>query len=98
MCIYLSAGIAGKVQEELLQHYPPDTPVAACYRLTWEDEEVIRGELSGLEDLVAGLGKGNTVLIVVGIALMARGQRSRLYDPVFSHGFRPASGTKEIPS
>ncbi|MFQ9022290.1 MAG: SAM-dependent methyltransferase [Parabacteroides merdae] len=32
MCIFLSAGIAGQVQKELLEHYPPTTPVAACYK------------------------------------------------------------------
>ena len=36
MCIFLSAGIAEQVQEELLQEYPETTPVAVCYHLTWK--------------------------------------------------------------
>jgi precorrin-4 C11-methyltransferase len=95
MCIYLSAGIVRKVQDELLQHYPPHTPVAACYRLTRDDQEILRGELSGLGDLVSRLGKSNTVLLVVGVALQVRGKRSKLYHPVFSHGFRAASEATE---
>ena len=34
MCIFLSAAIVDDVQRELLQEYPEDTPVAACYHLT----------------------------------------------------------------
>ena len=41
MCIYLSAGIVEQVQEELMQAYPPETPVAACYKLTWKEERFI---------------------------------------------------------
>lgn len=43
MCIYLSAGVVEQVEEELLQAYPPDTPVAACYKLTWKEERIYRG-------------------------------------------------------
>ncbi len=35
MCIFLSAGVVDQVQRELLEHYPPTTPVAACYHLTY---------------------------------------------------------------
>ncbi|MDB9314856.1 precorrin-4 C(11)-methyltransferase, partial [Spirulina sp. CS-785/01] len=27
-------------QDKLLQHYPPDTPVVICYRVSWEDEKI----------------------------------------------------------
>ncbi len=37
MCIFLSAAIVDDVQRELLREYPEDTPVAACYHLTWPD-------------------------------------------------------------
>lgn len=92
MCIYLSAAIAASVQDELLRHYAPDTPVAVCYRLTWDDEHILRGELSRLAELVGMTGKSNTVLLVVGAALGARGKRSKLYDPAFAHGFRDSAG------
>lgn len=48
MCIFLSASIAEEVQRELLECYPPETPVAACYHLTWKDEKIFRGELRNL--------------------------------------------------
>ncbi len=43
MCIFLSASIAEEVQRELLECYPPETPVAACYHLTWKDEKRFSG-------------------------------------------------------
>ena len=52
MCIFLSAGIVDDVQAQLLEHYPEDTPVAACYHLTWPDERIYRGQLKDLAKLV----------------------------------------------
>ena len=40
MCIFLSAAIVDDVQRELLQEYPEDTPVDACYHLTWPDQKI----------------------------------------------------------
>ncbi len=92
MCIYLSAEWAEEVQKELEEHYPASTPVAVCYRLTWDDQQVWRGELQNLAALVKESGKTRTVLLVVGEAIGARVNRSKLYDPRFSHGFRSADG------
>ena len=94
MCLFLSAEWSEEVQRELQAHYPPSTPVAVCYRLTWDEEEIRRGTLSELSALVRQSGKIRTVLIVVGDALEAGQQRSRLYDPAWSHAFRPASKKK----
>lgn len=90
MCIYLSAEWVADIQRELEEHYPPSTPVAVCYRLTWDDQQVWRGELRDLARLVKNSGKTRTILLVVGEAIGARGKRSRLYDPSFTHGFRDA--------
>lgn len=95
ICLFLSAEWAGEIQQELLLHYAPSTPVAVCYRLTWDDEQVWRGSLVDLASLVAKSGKTRTMLLVVGEAVGAREERSKLYDPAFSHGFRHASGTNE---
>ncbi|UWX57769.1 precorrin-4 C(11)-methyltransferase [Chlorobaculum sp. MV4-Y] len=92
MCIYLSAEWSNEVQAELLAHYPPETPVAVCYRLTWDDQQVWRGRLDGLSALVQESGKTRTLLLVVGEAIGARGGRSKLYDPSFTHGFREGHG------
>ncbi len=52
MCIFLSAAIVDDVQKELLQEYPADTPVAACYHLTWPDQKIYRGQLKDLAKIV----------------------------------------------
>ena len=52
MCIFLSASIVDDVQRELLQEYPEDTPVAACYHLTWPDQKIYRGKLKDLAKIV----------------------------------------------
>lgn len=88
MCIYLSAGIADKVQEELLQHYAPTTPVAACYKLTWKDERIYRGELKDLARIVKENHLTLTTLLVVGDAIDNREGLSRLYADEFKHLFR----------
>lgn len=88
MCIYLSAGIVDKVQEELLQHYAPTTPVAACYKLTWKDERIYRGELKDLAKIVKDNKLTLTTLLVVGDAIDNREGLSRLYADEFKHLFR----------
>lgn len=88
MCIYLSAGVVDQVQEELLQHYPPTTPVAACYKLTWKDERIYRGELKDLAKLVKDNNLTLTTLLVVGDAIDNRQGLSRLYADEFKHLFR----------
>ena len=88
MCIFLSDGIAGQVQKELLEHYPPTTPVAACYKLTWKDERIYRGELKDLERIVKENNLTLTTLLVVGDAIDNREGLSRLYADEFKHLFR----------
>ena len=81
MCIYLSAGIVDEVQKELLMAYPPETPVAACYKLTWKEEKIYRG-------VVHDNNLTLTTLLVVGEAIDNREGLSRLYDHSFKHLFR----------
>ena len=89
MCIYLSAGIVEQVQAELLQAYPPETPVAACYKLTWKEERIYRGVLKDLARIVRENGLTLTTLLVVGEAIDNRQGVSRLYSHQFKHLFRP---------
>ena len=88
MCIFLSAGIAEQVQEELLQEYPETTPVAVCYHLTWKDERIYRGELKNLAKIVKENNLTLTTMIVVGEAIDNREGLSRLYAHEFKHLFR----------
>lgn len=88
MCIYLSAGIVDQVQEELLQAYPPETPVAACYKLTWKEERIYRGQLIDLAKIVKENNLTLTTLLVVGEAIDNRQGLSKLYSHEFKHLFR----------
>lgn len=88
MCIFLSATVVDQVQEELLMHYPPQTPVAACYKLTWKDQKIFRGELKDLAQIVKGNNLSLTTMIVVGDAIGNREGLSRLYAHEFKHIYR----------
>lgn len=88
MCIFLSAGVVEKVQEELLRHYAPTTPVAACYKLTWKDERIYRWQLKDLAKIVKENHLTLTTLLVVGDAIDNRKGLSRLYADEFKHLFR----------
>ncbi len=88
MCIYLSAAIVDEVQRELLMSYPPETPVAACYKLTWKEQKIYRGVLKDLAKIVHDNNLTLTTLLVVGDAIDNREGLSKLYDASFSHIFR----------
>ena len=88
MCIFLSAAIVDDVQRELLMEYPEDTPVAACYHLTWEDQRIVRGKLKDLARIVHDNGFTLTTMIVVGEAIDNREGLSELYNKHFTHLFR----------
>ncbi|QVY65954.1 precorrin-4 C(11)-methyltransferase [Polaribacter sp. Q13] len=88
MCIFLSVGIAKKVEAQLLEHFDANTPVAVMYRISWKDEEIYQGKLENLAKIVKDSKKTRTVLIIVGHAIGARKNRSQLYSPDVKHIFR----------
>jgi precorrin-4 C11-methyltransferase len=88
MCIFLSASIVDDVQRELLQEYPEDTPVAACYHLTWPDQKIYRGQLKDLAKIVHDNHLKLTTMLVVGEAIDNREGLSELYSKYFTHLFR----------
>lgn len=88
MCIFLSAAIVDDVQRELLQEYPQDTPVAACYHLTWPDQKIYRGVLKDLAKMVHDNNLTLTTMLVVGDAIDNRQGLSELYNKNFTHLFR----------
>ena len=88
MCIFLSASIVDDVQRELLQEYPEDTPVAACYHLTWPDQKIYRGQLKDLAKTVHDNHLTLTTMLVVGEAIDNRQGLSELYSKHFTHLFR----------
>ena len=88
MCIFLSASIVDDVQKELLMEYPEDTPVAACYHLTWPDQKIYRGVLKDLAKIVHDNHLTLTTMLVVGEAIDNREGLSELYSKHFTHLFR----------
>jgi len=89
ICIFLSAGMMDKTVRELRKGYPPDTPAAVVYRASWKDEIVITGILKNIAAKAKAANITRQAMIIVGRALNgAGGERSKLYAPGFSHGFR----------
>lgn len=89
MCIFLSASLAEQVQSELLEGgYSPETPVACCYKLTWKDQRIYRGQLKNLAQIMKDNHLTLTTMIVVGDAIDNREGLSKLYDGKFTHLFR----------
>lgn len=89
MAVFLSTGLLDKLTEGLLSGgYEADCPAAIVYKATWPDERVIRTTVSGLEDAAKEAGITKTALILVGRFLGSSYDRSLLYHPEFTHGYR----------
>lgn len=89
MVLFLSAGMLKDLCRELMEGgYPPDTPAAVVYKASWPDEEIVRGSLCDISEKAQHITK--TALVLVGDFLKGGAERSRLYDPGFSHGYREA--------
>ncbi len=91
MVIFLSAGMLGALQAELLRGaYAEETPAALVYKATWPEERLLRCRLGDLAAVGREAGVRRTALVLVGDFLRQAGERSRLYDPTFSTGYREA--------
>ena len=92
MVLFLSAGLLKQTQAELLAGgYSPDTPAAIVYKASWPDEKAVLCTVATLYDCARENGIQKTALIIVGDAVKQSGYaRSKLYDPTFATGFRPA--------
>ena len=92
MVLFLSTSLLDAAQAELLEGgYAPDTPAAIVYKATWPDERIWRCTVGTLAATAREAGVKNTALIVIGDFLGDAYDRSRLYDPTFTHRFRKAN-------
>ena len=92
LAIHLSINNLAKVVRTLVPHYGADCPAAIAYRVSWPDEQLIRGTLRDIRDKVKPLGLTRTALILIGRALGEEAfEDSKLYDPAHHHVLRPAS-------
>ncbi|MEI8251828.1 MAG: precorrin-4 C(11)-methyltransferase [Synechococcus sp. ELA057] len=90
LCLYLSARHVEEVQEELLRHYPADTPVAIGYRVSWPDQWLTMVPLREMAQTSRDRDLIRTTLYVISPALRGPGEaRSRLYAADHDHLFRP---------
>ncbi|MDX2241279.1 MAG: precorrin-4 C(11)-methyltransferase [Leptolyngbyaceae cyanobacterium bins.302] len=111
LCLYLSARHVEKSQQDLLQYYPPTTPVAICFRLGWHDEKIWLVPLAQMATVTQQQNLIRTTLYVISPALAAATvpqefvqsaelatlsqTRSRLYNPDHSHLFRPSHSSAD---
>jgi precorrin-4/cobalt-precorrin-4 C11-methyltransferase len=98
LCLYLAAGQIAAAQRQLLLHYPPETPVAICYRVSWPDAKI---SIVPLDKLAAtsteqGLLRSTMYLISPALAQVKDATRSRLYHPNHSHIFRDTENSTGV--
>lgn len=88
MIIFLSVGMIDELAATLRQAYKETTPVAVVYKATWEDEKIVRGDLTNIAGRVKEAGITKTALTVVGDFLGDDYELSKLYDKSFTTEFR----------
>ena len=89
MAVFLSSGMLGRVQEELLKGaYTEDTPAALVYKATWPEEKTVRCTVGTLAQAGEQAGIRKKALVLVGDFLDAPYEKSKLYDPAFTTEFR----------
>ena len=93
MVLFLSTGLLEDVEKELLAGgaYTKDTPAAIVYKATWPDEKVFRCTVGTLAKTARENHITKTALITIGGFLGTEYERSKLYDPTFTHGYREAN-------
>ncbi len=69
MAIHLSIQNMEQVTTELLPSYGDDCPVVVVFRASWPDEQILRGTLSTIKEIVAASGIDRNALILVGRSL-----------------------------
>ena len=94
MAIFLSSGMLAELSAKLIEGgYPGTTPAAIVYKVTWPDEKIMRTTVELLSSAGAVSGISKTALILVGDFLGGEYERSLLYNPEFSHGYRAGTGS-----
>ena len=89
MVVFLSAGMLPELQEALLQGaYTEKTPAALVYKATWPEEKIVFTPLGKLAEEGEKHQIRKTALVLVGDFLGSVYERSRLYDPSFTTGYR----------
>lgn len=89
MALFLSSGMLEKLSKRLITGgCAPEMPAAIVYKASWPDEKKLIGTVESLAEMGEALGVGATALVLVGGFIDGAYERSMLYHPDFSHGFR----------
>ena len=89
LAIHLSVRNLRTVCRDLIPNYGEDCPVAVIYRVTWPDQQIIRGTLADIREKVRAAKLTRTALILVGRVLDTNDATdSRLYAPDHRHILR----------
>ena len=88
LVLFLSISRLNEIVEILRTAYPPSTPVAIVYRVSWPDEKIIPGTLENILERWDGRVITKIALIMVGEVMAKKGGASMLYDKKFSHSYR----------
>ena len=105
LILFLSITRINRVSRELIAGgYPADTPVAVVYRVSWEDEQIIRGTLQDIGPKVKRAGITLQALVMVGAAFApdirgadtAGAASSHLYSADYTHLYRRAAQPADV--
>ena len=97
MAIYLSTGMIGELGRRLIAGgYGKDTPAAIVYKATWPEEEAYLCTVEQLEETAKAHDITKTALIIVGNVIDSGFERSKLYDPCFTTGYRKGMDTQNV--
>lgn len=90
MVLFLSTGLLEDVERELIAGgvYTENTPAAIVFKATWPEQKVFRCTIGTLAKTARENNITKTALITVGGFLGNEYERSKLYDPEFTHGYR----------
>ena len=91
MAIFLSVHLLDEVTGKLMKYYPPETPAAVVEKASWPDQRIIRGTLADIAAKIEAAVITKTAQVLVGRFIEGVGDKSLLYDPGFTHGYRQAS-------
>jgi precorrin-4/cobalt-precorrin-4 C11-methyltransferase len=90
MVIFLGVQQIRRLCKELTEGgYPKTTPITVLYKITWPEETIISGTIDTIVSKVKKSKISKTAIVIVGRILSeGRYNRSKLYDPLFTHVYR----------
>jgi precorrin-4/cobalt-precorrin-4 C11-methyltransferase len=93
MAVYLSMGHVSGVQKALEKHYGKDSLCAVAYKVSHPEEKIMTMKIRDLEKVCSENSITRHALIIAGkcveAVMVSRDMvKSKLYDPLFSHGYR----------